>query len=61
MDIEISQAVLRSEQREAGFHIVEDEHFFYLYDREGRRQCIFSVYGATPLSIQNEVDTLMNN
>jgi hypothetical protein len=61
MDLEISQAVLRSEHREAGFHLFEDEHFFYLYDREGKRRCIFSVYGATPLSIQAEVDKLINN
>jgi hypothetical protein len=59
MGTESLQAILRAEQRKAGFRLEEDEHLIYLYDREGRRRCIFSACGTTASAIQGEVDVLM--
>lgn len=53
------QLILKAEQRKAGFHLGEDEHFLYLYNKEGKIIGIFSSCGATIPAIQNEVDTLM--
>lgn len=56
---EVLQSILKTEHREAGFRLEEDDHFIFLYDREGKRLCIFSADGATATSIQKEADALL--
>jgi hypothetical protein len=53
-----SQSVLTDEQRDAGLYLEEDEHFLYLYSRDGRN-AVFSSQGATIKAIREEADRLL--
>jgi len=56
---EILEAALTREQREAGFYLEEDEDFLYLYDRESKRQGVFSSKGATVKAIRDHADQII--
>jgi hypothetical protein len=55
------QEILTQEHRDMGYYLEEEEHFIYLYDRNGERLAVFSAQGATFFSIREEVQKLMNN
>ena len=52
----ILQNALTIEQREAGLSLEEVEDFLYLFDREGKRQAVFSSKGATVKAIRDTAD-----
>ncbi len=56
----ILDSALTIEQRQAGFYLEEDEDFLYLFDREGKRQAVFSSKGAKYKEIRDEADRIMN-